>query len=60
MYYHALAERLGWGSVDLMLDGMTAAELVRWMGYDELLARERDKQARLAKKGMRPRGFAGR
>jgi hypothetical protein len=38
--------------VGRMLNEMSSAELVYQMGYDSLLAQEREKAERLAKKGM--------
>lgn len=47
-------------TVDHLLDHMSSAELTRWIAYDELRAEEQEKQKRMSKKGMMPRGFGRR
>lgn len=44
-------------TVETLLTTMSSAELTMWHARDEIKAAEAEKQSRMAKKGMRPRGF---
>jgi hypothetical protein len=50
-----LAEHLGGMTVDEMLGRISSAELTKWRALFDVRAAERERQQRMADKGMRPR-----
>jgi len=44
LFYYVLAEKLGYASVDFMLDEMTSKDITEWQAFYEIKEDERKKE----------------